>query len=59
MNNHAHIRTPVPLLLRRIRYQLLPIVTMIASASLAGFIWAKHAESAAGSGEVEAIHVSI
>lgn len=59
MSAKSQIPTPVPLLLQRLRYQILPIVTLLASASLAAFIWARHVESAIGTGEVEAIRVHI
>ena len=45
--------------LRRIRYQLVPIATFVISAALAGWIWASKAHSAAGTGEVEAIRVTL
>src|SRR2546429_2337670 len=56
---HSLIRTPWPLVFRRVRFQFVPIVTVVASACLAGWIWASQAHSAVGTGEVEAIRVMI
>jgi multidrug resistance efflux pump len=56
---HGTIRTPWPLVFRRVRFQFLPILTVLASATLAGWIWASQAHSAVGTGEVEAIRVMI
>ena len=57
--SHVSIRTPWPLVFRRVRFQFVPIVTVLASACLAGWIWASQAHSAVGTGEVEAIRVMI
>ena len=39
MPNDFDIATPMPLLLRRLRYQVLPIVTFTLSALIAAWIW--------------------
>jgi multidrug resistance efflux pump len=53
------IPTPPSLLLRRARYQILPIVTMALCALLAGWLWARNARSIAAFGEVSGVRVSL
>jgi multidrug resistance efflux pump len=53
------VPVPLKLALRRARYQLVPIFTMLISALLAGWLWARHAHSATTSGEVSAIRVAV
>jgi multidrug resistance efflux pump len=58
-NSDARIPTPMPLLLRRLRYQALPVVTFVLSASLAAWIWGSQARSAISTAEVEAVRVEV
>jgi multidrug resistance efflux pump len=53
------IQTPPSLLLRRARYQILPIVTMAACALVAFWLWSRNARSIAAFGEVSGVHVSL
>jgi multidrug resistance efflux pump len=56
---HAPIRTPWSLLLQRARYQVVPVLTMIACVALAGWLWSRNASSAVTTGEVSAVRVSV
>ena len=47
------------LALRRARYQVLPVVSMLLCASLAGWLWARNARSIAAFGEVSAVKVAL
>lgn len=49
------IPTPLKLKLRRIRYSLVPAVTFVLSASLAGWLWSRHAAVPQGLGEVNVV----
>src|SRR5438045_8204446 len=53
------IRTPWPLMLQRARYQLLPVFTMILSATLASWLWARNARSVVAVGEVSGVRVGL
>src|SRR5438552_3885970 len=53
------IRTPWPLLLQRARFQLLPVFTMVLSATLASWLWARNARSVVAVGEVSAVRVGL
>lgn len=55
----SRIPTPLPLLLRRGRHQFLPVLTMLASALLAGWLWARNARSAGAIGEAAAVRIAI
>jgi multidrug resistance efflux pump len=59
MPNDSSIPTPMPLLLRRLRYQALPIVTFTLSALIAAWIWGSQARLAIATGEVEAVRVEV
>jgi multidrug resistance efflux pump len=59
MSSNGHISTPLPLRLRRMQYQVLPVVSLVVCASLAAWIWSGQSTSATASGEVEAIRVEI
>ena len=53
------VAVPLSLALRRARYQLVPIGTMVVSAALAGWLWMRHTHTATASGEVAAVRVSV
>ncbi len=55
----AALDTPWSLKLRRARYQIAPVVTMLISASLAGWLWVRHTSAATATGEVSAMRVSV
>ncbi len=55
----GRISTPLPLLLKRAQYQLLPVVTMLLCASLAGWIWTRSARTLVTTGEVNAIRIGV
>src|ERR1041385_9087505 len=57
MSNQLSI--PWKLKLRRARYQIVPVGTMLVSSVLAGWLWLKHAHTATATGEVEAVRISI
>ncbi|HEV8377595.1 MAG TPA: HlyD family efflux transporter periplasmic adaptor subunit, partial [Tepidisphaeraceae bacterium] len=49
------IRTPLPLLMRRVRYQILPILTMVVCLILSGWLWVRRGGSVTAIGSVNAI----
>jgi multidrug resistance efflux pump len=57
--NRGSIPTPLPLRFRRIRYQIVPIVTLIVSATLAGWIWARQTHQGYGVGEVSEVRIDL
>jgi multidrug resistance efflux pump len=59
MSTNGHISTPIPLRLRRMQYQFLPVASLMVAASLAAWIWTGQSRSATASGEVEAIRVDV
>jgi multidrug resistance efflux pump len=59
MPEHAPIRTPWSLLAQRARYQVVPVLTMIACVVVAGWLWTRSASSAVTTGEVNAVRVSV
>src|SRR5262245_40339075 len=59
MTTNGHISTPMPLRLRRMQYQILPVASLVVAASLAAWIWSGQSRSATASGEVEAIRVDV
>jgi multidrug resistance efflux pump len=56
---HSPIRTPWFLLFQRARYQVVPILTMVACVVLAGWLWRRNTSTATTTGEVNAVRVSI
>lgn len=53
------IRTPLPLLMRRVRYQVVPILTLVVSLALAGWLWVRRGGSVTAIGSVNAIQVTV
>jgi multidrug resistance efflux pump len=47
------------LMLRRARYQIVPVLTMLLSTALVIWLWSRHARSSVAVGEVNAIHVNV
>jgi multidrug resistance efflux pump len=59
MSDRSSVTVPWTLKLRRARYQIVPVGTMLLSTVLAGWLWMRHARSATATGEVSAIRVSV
>lgn len=57
--NHRPIPTPLRVRWVRFRHQLLPVVTVVICASVAGWLWTRHAGSGDAVGEVAAERVPI
>jgi multidrug resistance efflux pump len=53
------IPTPWPLLARRIRYQLVPVLTLVVSLALASWLWYRRGGSVTAIGSVNAIQVPV
>jgi multidrug resistance efflux pump len=56
---HDPIPVPWPLMWRRIRYQFVPVLTLLVSATLAGWLWTRHAGSPLAVGRVNALRASV
>lgn len=56
---HRPIPTPLRVRWLRFRHQLLPVVTVIICASLAAWLWSRHAGTGNALGEVEARRIPI
>jgi len=59
MPDPATLAIPWSLKLRRARYQIVPVATMLISTARAGWLWTRHAHMASGTGEVSAVRVSV
>ena len=59
MKNGSAIPVPWKLMLRRARYQMVPIFTMLVSTALVGWLWVRNARSMTVFGEVNTVRVSI
>jgi multidrug resistance efflux pump len=57
--DNQSISTPLPLLLRRVRYQIVPVLTLVVSAALAGWLWVRRGASTVAMGEANAIRVNV
>jgi len=53
------IPTPLPLLMRRIRYQVVPIATLVISLALSGWLWVRRGGSVTAIGSVNAVQVTV
>ena len=53
------IKTPLIQHLRRVRYQMIPVVMFFAMLALTGWLWRRHQQLPGLVGEVEAIRVSV
>jgi HlyD family secretion protein len=53
------IPTPLPLLMRRVRYQIVPILTLVVSLVLSGWLWVRRGGSVTAIGSVNAIQVPV
>jgi multidrug resistance efflux pump len=53
------IPTPLPLLMRRVRYQLVPVLTLVVSLALAGWLWVRRGGSVTAIGSVSAIQMQV
>jgi multidrug resistance efflux pump len=58
-NDSSPIPTPLPLVLQRVRYQLVPVATLVLSCVLAGWLWVRRGGAAVSVGEVNAVRVNI
>jgi multidrug resistance efflux pump len=59
MSDRSSVPVPWKLALRRARYQIVPVSTMLISALLAGWLWVRHSRSATATGEVSAVRVAV
>ncbi len=59
MSEVSSVTVPWKLKLRRARYQIVPVGTMLLSTLLAGWLWMRHASSSTATGEVSAVRISI
>jgi multidrug resistance efflux pump len=57
-NKHP-IPTPFPLLLRRVRYQVVPALTLVTCLILAGWLWVRRGGSVTAIGSVNAIQAPV
>ena len=53
------IPTPLPLLMRRVRYQVVPIATLVISLALSGWLWVRRGGSVTAIGSVNAVQVTV
>jgi len=53
------IPTPLPLLMRRVRYQVVPILTLVVCLVLSGWLWVRRGGSVTAIGSVNAIQVPV
>ena len=58
-DTHERIPTPWPRLVQRLRYQAVPVVTLLISVLLAGWLWARRGGNAASVGEVNVVRLNI
>ena len=58
-SNHTPIPTPMRVRWMRFRHQILPVVTVLVCALMAGWLWARHAGSGQATGEVEARRIPV
>src|SRR5215212_8435248 len=59
METTGPIRTPLPLLMRRVRYQVVPIATLVICLVLSGWLWVRRGGSVTAIGSVNAIQVTV
>ena len=53
------IRTPLPLLLRRVRYQLVPILTLVTCLVLSSWLWVRRGGSVTAIGAVSSLQINV
>ena len=58
-DEHQKIPTPLPLMLKRVRYQVLPVLTMLLCSGAALWLWTHQAGVAISVGEVNATRISV
>ena len=56
---HGTIRTPLPLLLRRVRYQLVPILTLVTCLVLSSWLWVRRGGSVTAIGAVSSLQINV
>ena len=59
MSQQHDIPIPLRLMLRRARYQVVPIVTMLTCTALAAWLWSRHTHTAVAVGEVNAVRIAL
>src|SRR5687767_12251455 len=59
MSERASIPVPLKLMLRRARYQIVPVLTMLLSTAMVVWLWSRHARSSVAVGEVSAVRVGV
>lgn len=58
-DNLDPIPTPLPRLIQRLRYQAVPVVTLLIAVMLAGWLWGRRGGSAVTVGEVNVVRLNI
>jgi multidrug resistance efflux pump len=53
------IPTPLPLLMRRLRYQVMPILTLVICLVLSGWLWVRRGGSVTAIGSINAVQVTV
>jgi len=53
------IPTPLPLLMRRVRYQIVPIATLIISLGFCSWLWVRRGGSVTATGAVSALQINV
>jgi multidrug resistance efflux pump len=53
------IPTPLPLLLRRVRYQIVPIATLILSLAFSSWLWVRRGGSVTATGAVSSLQINV
>ena len=53
------IRTPMPLLLRRVRYQIVPILTLVLSLVFSSWLWVRRGGSVTATGSVSSLQINV
>lgn len=59
MSDRPPIPTPLPEQWRRVRYQLVPVLTFIAIAVVGAWLWGRHRQIPQAIGEVEAVRLDL
>jgi len=53
------IPTPLPLLMRRVRYQIVPIATLILSLAFSSWLWVRRGGSVTATGAVSSLQINV
>jgi multidrug resistance efflux pump len=59
VTDNSPIQSPLPLLFKRFRYQVVPVLTLFFSMMLAGWLWMQRSTSIAALGEANAVRMDV